>query len=270
MTRPNLTTTKPKPTMTARPLSAVIAQDLETRRERYVRVAQRAGAAWSFSPESLVLLQEQRSVGVQSGVATVRLDSPIDPWFGVAVTSIVRDLSSASDLQRIDLVVNSPGGLYYDAVYLAAELRRYAESGVTVTSHAQGLVASAAVDAYVAGDTRTAATGSSFMLHSPWSAILLLGTADEIETQAAGGVDGLRVASRSGRSLLMARTGASGETVDSWLEGETWMTADEAVEAGIAGEVSESRAESLTETEQAAVQAIYSQYRGGQCNAVIR
>ena len=97
--------------------------------------------------------------------ATVHLVGPLDRFFGFSPRHMAEALDRIEP-DRITLAVASPGGYVEEAFQVYVDLRRRAEHGVTVDSTASGMVASAAVIAYLSGDKRSAPVGSSFMAHS--------------------------------------------------------------------------------------------------------
>ena len=164
---------------------------------------------------------------------TVRVQGPLDAWFGFDVRALISDLDEA-DPQSIHLLIESPGGFLSDGLALYNDLRARARSGVTVTAEARGVVASAAVLPFLAAETRTMATGTALMIHNPWSLLVLAGPADAVEPEAARVVAELRSAEKTYREVLVERTGASRQKVTAWLKDETWFAPEEAVAAGFA------------------------------------
>ena len=142
--------------------------------------------------------------GDDARALTVRVQGPLDDWFG------------------------------FDGLALYNDLRARARSGVTVTAEARGVVASAAVLPFLAAKTRTMATGTALMIHNPWSLLVLAGPADAVEPEAARVVAELRSAEKTYREVLVERTGASRQQVTAWLKDETWFVPEEAVAAGFA------------------------------------
>ena len=177
---------------------------------------------------------------------TVRVQGPLDAWFGFDVRELITDLDAA-DPQSIHLLIESPGGFLSDGVALYNDLRARARSGVTVTAEARGVVASAAVLPFLAAETRTMTTGTELMVHNPWSLLLLMaGTADDIEDTVTKVVAGLRSGEKTYRDVLVERTGASRQKATTWLKDETWFAPEEAVAAGFATAVVEDTAAATT------------------------
>ena len=175
----------------------------------------------------------------------VRVQGPLDAWFGFDVRALITDLDAA-DPQSIHLLIESPGGFLSDGLALYNDLRARARSGVTVTAEVRGVVASAAVLPFLAAETRTMTTGTELMIHNPWSLLLLAGTADDIEDTVTKVVGGLRSAEKTYRDVLVERTGASHQQVTAWLKDETWFAPEEAVTAGFATAVIEDTAAAAT------------------------
>ena len=183
--------------------------------------------------------------GDDARALTVRVQGPLDDWFGFDVRALISDLDEAAP-QSIHLLIESPGGFLSDGVALYNDLRGRARAGVTVTAEARGVVASAAVLPFLAADTRTMTTGTELMVHNPWSLLLLAGPADLVESEAAKVVAGLRSAEKTYRDVLVERTGASRQQVTAWLKDETWFAPEEAVTAGFATAVMEDAAAATT------------------------
>ena len=164
---------------------------------------------------------------------TVRVQGPLDDWYGFDVRALIRELDEAKP-QSIHLLIESPGGFLSDGLALYNDLRARARDGVAVTAEARGVVASAAVLPFLAADRRTMTTGTELMVHNPWSFVLLAGTADDIEREIQKVLAGLRSAEKTYRDVMVSRTGASRQKVTGWLKNETWFSPDEAVDGGLA------------------------------------
>ena len=122
------------------------------------------------------------SATTDNGVLTIRLDGPMDPWFGVSSSEIIAQMDD-SDAETINLLINSPGGILTEGMSLYADLRARQNEGVTVNAEARGLVASAAILPFIAADTRTMGEGSMLMVHEPWGMVFAVGSAAEIKAK---------------------------------------------------------------------------------------
>ncbi len=74
-------------------------------------------------------------------------------------------LSRSTDIRKVNLFINSPGGDAFSGLALADQLERAKREGFHITAHASGIVASAAVPVFVVADRRLAAPGTIFMVH---------------------------------------------------------------------------------------------------------
>ena len=159
--------------------------------------------------------------------ATVYVYDSIGEW-GITADVFVRDLA-ALKVGTVNLRINSPGGQVFDAVAIYNALTEHsAKVNVTV----DGLAASAASFVAMAGDTVTMGFGSQMMIHEAQG--LALGNAEDMRSMA----EILDRVSDSIAGFYAARAG--GEVAD-WRErmrAETWYSAQEAVDAGLADAVS--------------------------------
>ena len=74
-------------------------------------------------------------------------------------------LKKSTNIRKINLFINSPGGDAFSGLALADQLERAKSSGFDITAHASGIVASAAVPVFVVCSKRLAAPGTIFMVH---------------------------------------------------------------------------------------------------------
>jgi len=74
-------------------------------------------------------------------------------------------LEYKTTIRDIDLFINSPGGDAFSGLALADQIERAQRNGFTVTAHASGIIASAAVPVFAVCKNRFAAPGTIFMVH---------------------------------------------------------------------------------------------------------
>ena len=74
-------------------------------------------------------------------------------------------LTKTTDIRKLNLFINSPGGDAFSGLALADQIERAKKSGFHVTAHASGIVASAAVPVFAVCNERLAAPGTIFMVH---------------------------------------------------------------------------------------------------------
>lgn len=160
-----------------------------------------------------------------AGVAEVRIYDEIGIW-GVTARRFADQIAEL-DVDTLLVYVNSPGGDAYDGIAIMNALRRHkAKVEVTV----DGLAASAASIICMAADKLIMNRGSELMIHDTWT--IAWGSADELRA-AAGQLDKL---SDSYADCYAQRAGGSREKWRAAMRDETWYTAEEAVEAGLADE----------------------------------
>lgn len=162
---------------------------------------------------------------------------PTDWWTGerlpgnyIAVEEFLQDLESIQDKENITIHINSPGGELYAGVAIYNRLK--ALSG-TVTTINDGLCASAASLIFQAGDIRRMNKGSNLMAHGV--SCLLYGYYNIQDLK--GLIKQMNAHNDVAMSIYMERSGKTKEEVKNLLNGETWLTGEDAVEAGLADEV---------------------------------
>lgn len=161
----------------------------------------------------------------------VIVDSELEAewWGGVAPEPFVKALK-AIDAQVIHLRINSPGGSVFAARAMETALR---EHKARVVVHIDSLAASAASLLAMAGDEIVMAKGAMMMIHRAWT--LAWGNADELKKTAdlLDKIDGTLIETYADRSKLSA------EAVAAAMAEETWYTAQQAVDAGLADRVAD-------------------------------
>lgn len=148
-------------------------------------------------------------------------------WDGVDAATMVRDIRDL-DVDEIRLNINSGGGSVFDAVAILNALRQHPAK---VVANVLGLAASAASFIACGVDETTMAANSTMMIHG--GSGVAIGNAKDMHDMA----DLLDKLNANIASVYAAKAGG---TTESWLEtmlAETWYTADEAVEAGLADRV---------------------------------
>lgn len=150
-----------------------------------------------------------------------------DAWDGVTAASFRRELSDIT-AKRIDLHVNSEGGLVFDGIAIHAALRNHpAKVDVTV----DGLAASAASFVAMAGDTIAVEKPARMMIHD--AAGLVIGNAADMREFA----DLLDELSDTIAGIYADRAGGSVAHWRGAMRAETWYSAADAVKAGLADKV---------------------------------
>lgn len=155
-------------------------------------------------------------------------------WFGgVSAESFVKELGKMSG--DVALRINSPGGDVFGAKAMAQAIREY---GGNVTAHVDGYAASAATFLTSVAHETLMAPGSMLMIHKAWT--IAFGNADDF-VSVAGLLEKIDGTIADEYAASAARRGKEGEDVSSerfaeLMSAETWFTAKEAIEAGLADE----------------------------------
>lgn len=148
-------------------------------------------------------------------------------WWGILADEFVEELNAVT-ASKLTVRVNSPGGSVFQGVAIGNALRAHP---ATVTVRVEGLAASIASVIALAGDRLVMAPNSMFMIHDASGGCW--GDAEEMRKMA-------EVLDKISDNIADAYAAKAGGTRAEWRErmlAETWYTADEAVEAGLADEL---------------------------------
>jgi ATP-dependent protease ClpP protease subunit len=163
------------------------------------------------------------------GPAELLIYDEIDSWYGISAEQFARDLG-AIDNDAITVRINSPGGSVFDGIAILNALR---DHPAKVTVVVDSLAASIASVIAMAGDEIVMNRNSQMMLHNAWA--VCVGDARDMHKSAE------RLAQHN-TNIAQIYADRAGGTVEDWLAvmaEETWLLADEAVDAGLADRVVE-------------------------------
>jgi ATP-dependent Clp protease protease subunit len=149
---------------------------------------------------------------------------------GTTGKAFADDLKKLGALDTLNVYINSPGGSVFDGVAIHNVLRRNAARKIV---HIDGLAASIASVIAMAGDEIRIAANGMMMIHDPWS--IAIGSAAEMRKTA----DSLDKVRETILVTYVERATSSEETLSAWMTAETWFTAQEAVDAGLADTLTE-------------------------------
>lgn len=156
-------------------------------------------------------------------------DETADWWGGVSAQSLVPQIRAIRG-GTVHLRINSPGGDVFAAQAIVAAIR---DTGAKVIAHIDGYAASAATVIAAAADEVEMSDGAMYMIHCAWT-IAIGNSADLAATSAlldkTDGVIAGQYAKRSGKSV---------DDMKALMSAETWFTAEEAVEIGLADRIAE-------------------------------
>lgn len=139
-------------------------------------------------------------------------------------------LKSIGDVKTINLHINSPGGSVFEGIAIHNMLK---QNKATVNVYVDGLAASIASVIAMSGDTIYMPKNAMLMIHNPWT--LAMGNAKDLRKQA----DELDTIAKSSVTTYLAKAGDKLDeaTLIQLLDDETWLTAEESVQYGLADQV---------------------------------
>lgn len=152
----------------------------------------------------------------------------------ITAEKVLSQLSGAKSGTVTPIRINSSGGSVTEGIAIYHAIRGAKGSTVAIV---EGVAASMASIVLQACDVRRVARGSYVMIHNP-SSQMAGGKADNLR-KTADLLDGMR---SDMIAIYMRRAKCSQEDLEAMLDAETWLTADQAVEAGLADEVIEEEA----------------------------
>jgi ATP-dependent protease ClpP protease subunit len=162
--------------------------------------------------------------------AALYIFDEINPMWGIGAQEVVDQLNGI-DASQIDVHINSPGGNVFDGIAIMNALRNHKAN---ITVKVDGLAASIASVIAMAGDEIVMSLGSQMMVHNPSG--IAMGDARTMR-ELADTLD------KSRASIASIYADRAGGTVDAWqgaMDAETWYTAQEAVDAGLADKLDDS------------------------------
>lgn len=148
-------------------------------------------------------------------------------FFGDGITgqSVIEALDQLGGKRAI-VRINSPGGSVFDGIAIYNALKRYS-GGVDVVI--DSLAASIASIIALAGETRTSAKGSMWMIHRAMT--FAFGNQEEIKKSLAMLETGDKTLISIYGDAMKDKTTAE---IESLMSAETWFTAEEALAVGLA------------------------------------
>ena len=150
--------------------------------------------------------------------------------YGISAKGFLAELGALPDGTPLALRINSPGGSVFDAVAIYNAIKRHFG---TVTVWIDGIAASAASYIAMAGDEVVMPENAFLMIHDPSG--LVMGTAADMRDMA-GTLDKIAASMMRGYA---ARSGKPEDEIAALMSAETWLTAAEALDAGLATRLAE-------------------------------
>jgi len=153
-------------------------------------------------------------------------------FFGVSAKDFINDFQKISPDATINLRINSPGGEVFDGLAIFNLIR--AHKGEVITT-IDGLAASMASAIALAGNKVIMPENAYMMIHNPWG--IAIGDAQDMADMA----DFLEKLNGTLANIYVKKSGKEQDEIRNLMDQETWLTAAEAKDLGLADEVSEAK-----------------------------
>ncbi len=168
----------------------------------------------------------------ENNVPTLYIYDDIGPavWGMIDAETVIGELEAFGNVDEINLRINSQGGDVFEAFAIYNALLRH-EAQVIVDVDA--LAASAASLIAMAGNRIRMAENAMLMIHDPWT--FAIGNSDELGKV----IEVLDKITQTIVDTYVARAGnkSDAETIRQQMRDETWLTAQESIDAGLADEI---------------------------------
>jgi ATP-dependent Clp protease protease subunit len=151
-----------------------------------------------------------------------------DFFGGISAKQFADELGKLKNAKVINVRINSPGGDVFAGTTMATLLRSHPAQK---HAYVDGLSASIATRIMLACDTVEMAANSMAMIHEPFGGSM--GTASD-HRKLADLLDTIRVSLAEGYA---SKTGLPQDQVEQMMADETWFTAQEAVDIGLADSI---------------------------------
>ncbi len=171
--------------------------------------------------------------------AKVVIFDAIGGWFGVRASEFVKEIN-ALDVDDIEVRLNSPGGAAFDGIAIMNALRAHPAN---IEIHVDGLAASAASVIAMGGDQVIMHRGATLMIHD--ASVIAWGPAATLR-KATESVDKL---SNTIAGIYAAKAGGDAADWRALMVDESWYTAQEAVDAGLADSAEDTPVEAEDDAE---------------------
>lgn len=192
-----------------------------------------------IKPYNIVVDEENNSATVNMYGEVVERH-PVDWWTGepvpgnfIAVDDFLRDLEDLRTKDNITVHINSVGGDLYAGISIYNRLKSLSANVTTIND---GLAASAGSIIFQAGNTRQVHPGSNIMVHQAMG--LLIGYYQTNDLKQV--IKQLDAGNKAAVAIYAEASGREPEAMKSMVDKETWLTGQEAVDAGLADEVIDS------------------------------
>lgn len=154
----------------------------------------------------------------------------------IGVDEFLEDFEAVKDKANLTIHINSGGGDLYAGLAIYNRLKEFKGTLTTVND---GLAASAASLIFQAGDNRKMNSGSNLMAHGVSGFLFGYYDADDLKELLTQ----FKAHNKAIINVYAEAMGVSFEEAKGFINGETWLTGQEAVDKGLADEVIEEEQE---------------------------
>lgn len=155
-----------------------------------------------------------------------------DSYWGDAISGkqFQKEVAALGKVDTINLHINSPGGDVFDGFAIYNQLKAHT---ATIVVDVDGVAASIASIIAMAGDSVRMAKNALMMIHNPQG----VAVGDETEMDRVKAL--LQTIKGNLAQTYVDRSGNKRDQVEAWMSDETWFTASDAVQYGLADLVTE-------------------------------
>jgi len=146
----------------------------------------------------------------------------------VSSYTLAKEVQSLKDVDTINVHINSYGGEVGEGLAIYNVLRNHSAK---VRTYNDGFACSIASVIFMAGDERIMSNASLLMVHNPW--MITGGNAEELRKAA----DDLDIVAIPAINAYMDSVNITQEELETLLQGETWITPNDALEWGFATKI---------------------------------
>lgn len=164
------------------------------------------------------------------GIISPYQDNDSGKYGEVNLKSVVNQIQAAKDADVLKIHIRSEGGDVNEGFAIYDALTN---SGKTVETIGEGIVASIATVIFLSGSKRTMSPNAEFLIHNPWT--FGGGTSKDMQKQA----DELKAIEDKLMNFYNSKTGTDIETLKNLMNNETLLTAEQSKNYGFATDVME-------------------------------
>ena len=145
-------------------------------------------------------------------------------------------LNENPDVSEIHIYINSYGGSVFEGTAIYSQLKRHQAKKVV---HVDGFACSVASVIAMAGDEIIMPRNALMMIHNMWRSAV--GNASQLRKAA----DDLEVINAAGRQAYLQKAGAklSEDRLAEMMDAETWLTAQQCIDLGLADKLADQDAD---------------------------